>query len=79
MSGIAPESAATVYLGTAIEELDAALGIALPKAALQITPYTPFSSPPHTFMSFLMHRLRRGHPDPDTPTADNHGHITSPH
>jgi len=77
MSGIAPESAATVYLDSAIEELDAALGHAMPKEGLQESTGNPPTFQPRTFLSSLARRLGRQHATPDTPAAGNQTHITT--
>jgi len=78
MSGIAPESAAMVYLDSAIEELDAALGRAMPKEGLQESACNPLTFQPRTLISSLARRLSRQHATPDTPAAGNQTHITTP-
>jgi Zn-dependent protease with chaperone function len=75
MSGIAPESAAPVYLAAAIEELDAALGLALPKTTPQERTCTPCGSSPCTLLASLTHRFRHRHIE--TPAARSHDHITT--
>jgi hypothetical protein len=79
MSGIAPESAATVYLDSAIEELDAALGRAMPKDGVQESTCDPLTFQPRTLLSSLVRRLSRQHATPDTPAAGSQTHITTPH
>jgi Zn-dependent protease with chaperone function len=79
MSEIAPVPAAAVYLGTVNEELDAALGRALPQEFSRESKRYPFRFLSHSFTAFLMHLSRRGHADQNTPAACNHGHITSLH
>jgi hypothetical protein len=78
MSGIAPESAATVYLDAAIEDIDATLGRTLPGEGLQESGCNPFRFPQCTFISSLVRRLRRRRTTMDTPAAGNHSHITTP-
>jgi hypothetical protein len=78
MSGIAPESAATVYLDSVIEKLDAALGRTLPKEGLRESTCNPPTFQPRTFISSLVRRLNRQHAIPDTPAAGNQTHITIP-
>ena len=74
---IAAVPAAAVYLGTAIEELDAAPGRALPQGFSRESKYDPFIFKPRTFMAFLTRLLRRKYADKRTPAAGNHSHITS--
>jgi hypothetical protein len=78
MSGIAPESAATVFLDSAIEELDAALGRVLPNEGLQERTCYPLRFQPRTFISSLARRLSRQHATPDIQAAGNQTHITTP-
>jgi hypothetical protein len=78
MSGIAPESAATVYLESVIEKLDAVLGSALPNDGLQEITCNPLTFRPRTLISSLARRLNRQHATPDLPAVDNQTHITNP-
>jgi Zn-dependent protease with chaperone function len=77
MVEIAPVPAAAVYLGTVIEELNAAPGNALPQRFSRESKCDPFRFQPRTFMASLTRLLRRKHADRDTPAAGNHSHITS--
>ena len=78
MSGIAPESAATVYLDSAIEKLDAVPGRRLPEQGLQENTCNPLTFQPRTFISSLVRRVNRQHTAPVSPAADNQTHITNP-
>jgi hypothetical protein len=77
MSGIASESAATVYLESAIDKLDAAFGRALPEEGLRESTGNPLIFKPHLFISSLVRRLNRRHALPDTSSAGNQTRITS--
>jgi len=76
MNGITPESAATVYLDTAMEDLDATPGSALPGEGLQESRCNPFRFLQRTFNSPLVRRLKRRRAILDTPAAGSH--ITTP-
>jgi len=78
MNGITPESAATVYLDTAMEDLDATPGSALPGEGLQESRCNPFRFLQRTFNSSLVRRLKRRRAILDTPAAGSHSHITTP-
>jgi hypothetical protein len=78
MDGIAPDSAATVYLDTAIESLDATSGSALRAEELQESWCNPGKFLQRTFIPSLVRRFRRRHATLDTPAAGNHSHITTP-
>jgi hypothetical protein len=79
MSGIAPASAATVYLGTAIGELDAAPDLALSHFVSQERARCPPRFQPRTLISSLTHRLKRPQTTRDTAVANSHSHITPFH
>jgi hypothetical protein len=79
MGGIAPVSAAAVYLGTVSENLDAALGRALPKEGLRESKCSPFRFPLRTFIASLTRLSKRRHADQDTPAVGSRSHITSLH
>ena len=78
MDGIAPESAATVYLDTAIEALEATPGRTLHGEELQESWCNPCKFLHRTFIPSLMRRLNRRHAILDTPSAGNRTHITTP-
>jgi hypothetical protein len=78
MSGIAPDSAATVYLDTAIGELDELPGVVLPEDELQEGACSPFGFHPRMYMSSLVRRLSRRHATLDTLSTGNRTHITTP-
>jgi hypothetical protein len=77
MSGITPESAASVYLDTAMEDLYATPGSALPGEGLQESRCNPFRFLQRTFNSSLVRRLKRRRAILDTPAAGSHSHITT--
>lgn len=78
MNGIAPDSAATVYLDTAIESLDATPGSALHAEESEESRCNPGKFLQGTLIPSLVRRLRRRHATLDTPAAGNHSHITTP-
>jgi len=78
MNGIAPDSAATVYLDAAIESLDATPGSALHAEESRECRCNPGKFLQRTFIPSLVSRLRRRHATLDTPAAGNHSHITTP-
>ena len=78
MDGIAPDSAATVYLGTAIESLDATSVSALHTDEFQESWCSPDKFLQRTFIPSLVRRLRRRRATLDTPAAGSHSHITTP-
>jgi len=77
MDGIAPDSAAMVYLDTAIEPLDATSVSALHTEEPQESWCNPCKFLQRTFIPSLVRRLRRRHATLDTPAAGNHSHITT--
>ena len=78
MSGITPESAARVYLDTAIEALEATPGRRLHREEPQESRCNPCKFLHRTFIPSLMRRLTRRHAILDTPSAGNRTHITTP-
>lgn len=78
MDGIAPESAATVYLDTAIEALEATPGRTLHAEELQESWCNPCKFLHRTFIPSLMRRLNRRHATLDAPAAGNRTRITTP-
>jgi hypothetical protein len=78
MNGIAQESAATVYLDTAIESLEATPGRALHGEQPQEGWCNPCRFLQRTFIPSLVRRLRRRHATLDTPAAGSHSHSTTP-
>jgi hypothetical protein len=78
MNAIAPDSAATVYLDTAIESLDATPGSALHAEESRASRCNPGELLQRTLIPSLVRRLRRRHATLDTPAPGNHSHITTP-
>jgi hypothetical protein len=78
MGEIAASSAAVACLGTAVEELDKALGSASPHRPAQESNSRPFRFQPPPFMSSLSRRLRRRDTPQDTAVVGNHSQVTSP-
>jgi hypothetical protein len=78
MDGIAPESAATVYLDTAIDALEVTPGRRLHGDEIQESWCNPCKFLHCTFIPSLMRRLNHRHTIQDTPAAGNRTHMTTP-
>lgn len=78
MNGIAPDSAATAYLGTAVKSLEAMPERALHGERLRASRCNPCRVLQRTFIPSLVRRLRRRHATLDRLAADNQNHLTTP-
>jgi hypothetical protein len=77
MGEIAAVSAAVVYLGPTVEELDHALGREAPQGISPESECPTVKSDPRAFMASLTRRLRRRDAPEDAPGDDNHLQIPS--